>query len=97
METMRVTTHDEPTFEVDGVVHYGVANMPGAVARTSTFALANATLPYMIQLANHGLEGACEKSPELINGVNTYQGKCTYEAVAQAHNIDYVPLKSLLA
>ena len=69
--------------------------MPGAVART-TFALAP-TLPYMIQLANHGLEGACEKSPELINGVNTYQGKCTYEAVAQAHNIDYVPLKSLLA
>ena len=97
VETMRVTTHDEPTFEVDGVVHYGVANMPGAVARTSTFALANATLPYMIQLANNGLEGACEKRPELINGVNTYQGKCTYEAVAEAHNIDYVPLKSLLA
>ena len=93
---LKVTTHSEPTFEVDGVVHYAVANMPGAVARTSTFALANATLPYMIQLANHGLEQACNKRPELIGGVNTYAGKCTYEAVAEAHNLDYVALSSLM-
>ena len=96
VETMKVTTHDNPTFLVDGVLHYGVANMPGAVARTSTFALANATLPYMIQLANHGLEEACKKRPELIGGVNTYAGKCTYEAVAEAHNLDYVALSSVM-
>lgn len=95
VETSRVTTHDDPTFEVDGVIHYGVANMPGAVARTSTFALSHSTLPFLRNLADGGID-AIKASVPLQRGVNTYQGKVTYDAVAEAHNLEYVDLQSLL-
>ncbi len=96
VETSRVTTHDNPTFMVDGVVHYGVANMPGAVARTSTFALAHATLPYMLDLANKGVEKAARDSRAIYTGVNTYKGKVTYQAVAEAHDLPYTALEGLV-
>lgn len=96
VETMHVTTHDNPTFLVEGVVHYGVGNMPGAVARTSTFALAHATLPYMRLLADLGVVGACKQSLPAKLGLNTFKGHITYEAVAQAHSMPYVALESLL-
>jgi alanine dehydrogenase len=89
VETSRPTTHSNPTFEIDGVVHYCVANMPGAVPYTSTFALTNQTLPYALQLADHGL-AAIRKSEPLQHGLNTHQGKLTYEAVAQAFELVYV-------
>ena len=91
VETIRATTHSNPTYIVDGVVHYGVANMPGAVPRTSTFALSNATLRYMITLANKGAEAAMAADPGLLKGLNTYQGKLTYEAVAESFNMTYTP------
>jgi alanine dehydrogenase len=94
-ETSRVTTHDEPTFIEEGVVHYGVANMPGAVARTSTYALNHATLPFCLQLANKGPVQAAKDNDGLALGFNTYAGKCTYEAVAEAHDLDYTPIASL--
>ncbi len=87
VETTRATTHANPTYVVDGVVHYAVANMPGAVARTSTFALTNVTLPYAIQLADLGLEGALARSPELRPGVNVYRGAVTYGPVGEALNL----------
>ncbi|MFZ9887560.1 MAG: alanine dehydrogenase [Myxococcota bacterium] len=96
VETGRVTTHDNPTFVVDGVVHYGVANMPGAVARTSTFALAHATLPYMLKLANLGLRGAI-RDEAMKKGVNTLQGHVTYQAVAEAHGLPYKSVDELLS
>jgi len=89
VETMHATTHDNPIFEVEGIIHYGVANMPGAVARTSTFALAQATMPYMRLLANAGLKAALEQNKSLALGLNTYQGYLTYEAVAQAHGLAF--------
>ena len=97
IETTRPTTHDEPTFVVDDVVHYCVANMPGAVSRTATLALTTATLPYGIEIANKGLEGACETDPVISRGVNTYVGKLTYEAVAEAFGMTYTRLDSLLS
>jgi alanine dehydrogenase len=95
-ETTRATTHSNPTFYEEGVLHYCVANMPGAVPRTSTFALTNATLPYALDLANKGFERAIAEDAGLKEGVNTYAGKCTYEAVAVSQNIEYTPLDSLL-
>ena len=95
-ETTHATTHSNPTFYEEGVLHYCVANMPGAVPRTSTFALTNATLPYALALANKGFEQAIAGDPGLKEGVNTYAGKCTYEAVAVSQNIEYTPLDSLL-
>ncbi|MBU1610587.1 MAG: alanine dehydrogenase, partial [Proteobacteria bacterium] len=86
VETIKVTTHDDPTYVVDGVVHYGVANMPGAVPRTSTFALVNQTLPYAMRLANKGLD-ALRDDPGLALGLNTYQGKLTCPAVGAAFDI----------
>ena len=83
-ETSHATTHSEPIYEVDGIVHYCVANMPGAYSRTSTYALNNATLAYGLQLANMGAEEACRKNPALKLGLNVYKGKITYEAVANA-------------
>jgi alanine dehydrogenase len=97
VETSQVTTHDEPTITIDGVVHYGVANMPGAVSRTSTYSLAHATLPYALKLANQGVENAVRTDPSLALGMNTYQGQVTYEAVAKAHGLEYTPLERLLA
>jgi alanine dehydrogenase len=95
-ETTHATTHSNPTYYEEGVLHYCVANMPGAVPRTSTFALTNATLPYALDLANKGFERAIEEDEGLREGVNTYAGKLTYEAVATSQNIEYTPLDSLI-
>ena len=96
IETTHPTTHSDPTYYVEGVLHYCVANMPGAVPRTSTFALTNATLPYTLKLANKGFLTAVTSDPGLKEGVNTYAGKLTYEAVAQAQGLEYTPLDSIL-
>jgi len=92
VETTHATTHAEPTYIVDGVVHYAVANMPGAVARTSTFALNNATLRQGLKLADMGWKEAIQSDPSLKLGVNVAHGKVTYEAVATAHDLNYAPL-----
>ena len=81
-ETSKPTTHDDPIYEVDGIVHYCVANMPGAVARTSTMALNNATMPFIMQIAEKGWAKACLDNPHLKNGLNVHKGKIAYEAVA---------------
>lgn len=96
VETMHATTHDDPIFTVDGVIHYGVSNMPGAVARTSTFALAHATLPYMRDLARLGVQAACRRSESLAMGLNTYNGHVTYKAVADAHGLPFVDFHKLM-
>ncbi|MBV6495612.1 MAG: alanine dehydrogenase [Acidobacteria bacterium ACB1] len=95
-ETTHATTHSNPTFFEEGVLHYCVANMPGAVPRTSTFALTNATLPYALDLANKGFEQAIKDDEGLQEGVNTYAGKLTYEAVAESQGLEYTPLSSLI-
>jgi alanine dehydrogenase len=92
-ETSHATTHDDPTFEVEGIVHYCVANMPGAVPVTSTKALTNVTLPYVEAIADKGLAGAIADDPALAKGVNTLAGKLTYEAVADAHGLAYTSLE----
>lgn len=91
----RVTTHAEPTYEKYGVIHYSVANMPGAVARTSTFALTNATLPYALKLANLGYAEAIRTDLALARGVNVIHGKLTYKAVAEALKLEYTPLEEI--
>jgi alanine dehydrogenase len=96
-ETSHATTHAEPTFVVDGVVHYCVANMPGAVARTSTFALNNATIGHAVALANKGWKQALKDNVHLKNGLNVANGKVTYEAVAKDLGYEYVSADSLLA
>jgi alanine dehydrogenase len=96
-ETSHATTHADPTFVVDGVVHYCVANMPGAVARTSTFALNNATIGHAVALASKGWRQALRDDPHLKNGLNVCQGKVTYAAVAKDLGYDYVPADTLLA
>ncbi len=96
IETTTVTTHSDPTYFVDGVLHYGVANMPGAVPRTSTFALTNVTMPFAVKLANLGVVEAIKQDPHLKNGVNTYKGKCVYEAVARDQGLEYTPIDSLI-
>lgn len=93
--TDKVTTHDDPTYVRHGVVHYAVANIPGGVPRTSTMALSNVTLNYVLQLANKGLEKACVDNPALAKGVNTAKGHMTYEAVAEALDYDYKALSSV--
>ena len=95
-ETSRPTTHSDPVYEVDGVTHYCVANMPGAVPVTSTFALTNATLPYVLALADHGLVGAIEKMPGLKPGVNVADGKVTHDAVAEGTGMPYTPVEDVL-
>jgi alanine dehydrogenase len=96
-ETSRPTTHSDPVFVVDGVIHYCVANMPGGVPVTSTKALTNATLPYVEAIAGHGLRGAVDADPALAKGVNVLGGKVTYQAVAAAHGLEYTPLEAALA
>jgi alanine dehydrogenase len=96
-ETSHPTTHADPTFVVDGVIHYCVANMPGAVARTSTFALNNATIGHAVALANKGWRQALRDDPHLKNGLNVCEGKVTYAAVAKDLGYDYVPAETLLA
>jgi alanine dehydrogenase len=89
VETTHATTHENPTYVVDGVIHYAVANMPGGVPRTSTLALTNATLPYALQLANKGWKRALRENPALLKGLNVAEGKVTYQAVSDAFGIDY--------
>lgn len=96
IETTHPTTHSNPTYYVEGVLHYCVANMPGAVPRTSTFALTNATLPYAVKLANKGFFEAIRTDPGLKEGVNTYAGHCTYEAVAAAQGLPYTNIDALV-
>ena len=95
-ETSKATTHDDPIYEVDGIIHYCVANMPGAVARTSTIALSNATMPFMISLADKGWKKACEDDSNLLNGLNTHKGNLTYAAVGKALQLDVISSKEAL-
>jgi alanine dehydrogenase len=95
-ETSHPTTHSDPVYLVDGVTHYCVANMPGAVPVTSTKALTNVTLPFVEEIAEHGLTQAVARDPALARGVNVLDGKITYEAVAEAHNLEFHPLEELL-
>jgi alanine dehydrogenase len=95
-ETSHATTHSDPVYEVEGVLHYCVANMPGGVPITSTKALTNATLPYVESIADNGLVRAVSADPALARGVNVLDGKLTYQAVAEAHGLDYTPLDDVL-
>jgi alanine dehydrogenase len=97
IETIRPSTHSDPVYVEENVVHYGVTNMPGAVPRTSTYALSNATLPYLMELAEHGIQAAIQRDKALAKGVNTYQGKTTYEAVAETFELEYTPLESIFS
>ncbi len=95
--TDRITTHDNPTYEKHGVVHYAVANMPGAVPRTSTIALTNVTVPYAVEIANKGYVKACSNNDALLKGINTLDGYVTYEAVSEAHGLEYNDVKEMLS
>jgi alanine dehydrogenase len=95
-ETSKPTTHGDPIYEVEGVVHYCVANMPGAVARTSTLALTNATLPYAVEIANKGWKKAMQENTEIKLGANVIDGKITYKAVSEAFDLEYVSIDTLL-
>ena len=92
-ETSHPTTHSDPVYDVDGIIHYAVANIPGAVPNTSTIALTNATLRYAVALADKGWRQACKDDAALARGVNIVEGKCTYEAVAKVWGLDYTPLE----
>jgi alanine dehydrogenase len=96
IETCTPTTHENPTFEIDGIVHYCVANMPGAVPYTSTLALTNATLPYALQLANKNWQKACQDNEELRKGLNVVNGKVVYKGVSDAWNLPFVPVAEVL-
>jgi alanine dehydrogenase len=96
VETIKATTHENPTYVVDGIIHYGVANMPGGVPRTSTLALTNATLPYAKQIANKGWKQALKDNPALQKRLNIVDGKVTYPAVAEAFGLPFTPLDSYL-
>ena len=91
METTRPTSHEHPVFLYEGVIHYAVPNIPGIVARTSTYALTNVTFQYALDIANKGLEQAMKESAVLSRGLNTYKGKVTYEPVARDLGLDYEP------
>ncbi|UCH23371.1 MAG: alanine dehydrogenase [Deltaproteobacteria bacterium] len=95
-ETSRETTHSQPTYTIDGIVHYAVSNMPGAVPKTSTLALTNATLPYAVEIANKGWKKAMKENPEIRSGANIVNGKITYRGVADAFGFDYTPTEKLL-
>jgi alanine dehydrogenase len=96
-ETSRPTTHGDPTYEVDGIIHYCVTNMPGAVPITSTYALTNATLPYVVALAERGVHGATAEDPGLKKGVNVAAGHVTYPSVAEAVDLPYVSVDDALS
>ena len=96
VETIRPTTHEEPIYEIDGVVHYGVANMPGGVPMTSTKALTNATLPYALQIANEGFPRIAKSNMEIAKGVNIAYGKITYKSVADEFKLPYTPLGEIV-
>ena len=95
-ETSHGTTHTDPVYFVDNVLHYCVSNMPAAVPHTSTYALTNATFPYLMQLASKGVEAAIRSNPAMALGVNTCKGKCVYKAVADSQGIEYTDLAALL-
>lgn len=95
-ETSKPTTHTEPTYEVDGIVHYCVANIPGAVPMTSTMALTNATLPYALEIANKGWKKACQENEEIKLGLNVHDGKLVYKAVCDAFDLPYTPVEDVL-
>jgi alanine dehydrogenase len=97
IETARPTTHSDPTYVEEGVVHYCVANIPGAVARTSTLALTSATLPYLIKIADEGIEGAASSDPSLAKGLSTLRGDLVSEPVAEAHGLSYTDASKLLS
>ena len=96
-ETSHATTHTDPVYFVDGVLHYCVTNMPAAVPHTSTLALTNATFPYLLEIANRGFEKACAKHPAIYEGVNTYKGRVTYSGVAESQSRPCADLAPLLA
>ena len=96
VETSEETTHSEPTFIKHGVIHYCVQNIPGAVPHTSTFALTNVTIPYALSIADMGIVEAVKNIPELAKGINVIEGKVTYEPIANALNISYFPLSSII-
>jgi alanine dehydrogenase len=96
VETAKPTTHDDPIYDVDGIIHYCVANMPGAVSMTSTIALTNATLPYALELADKGYKIAVRQNPDLARGINIIDGKVTYKGVAEAFGLAYTPLDAVL-
>ncbi|GAB6908681.1 hypothetical protein JCM12296A_45210 [Desulfosarcina cetonica] len=96
-ETSKATTHSHPTFVVDGVVHYCVANMPGAVAKTSTLALTNATIPYAVEIADKGWKRAMRENPEIGKGANVVGGKITYKSVAEAFELPYTSVDAIIA
>ncbi|HET9010454.1 MAG TPA: alanine dehydrogenase [Gemmatimonadaceae bacterium] len=96
IETIKATTHENPTYVIDGIIHYGVANMPGGVPRTSTLALTNATLPYALQLANKGWRRAVRENAALLKGVNVVDGKVTYPAVAETFGMEHTPVADFL-
>ncbi len=96
VETIHATTHENPTYEIEGVVHYGVANMPGAVPMTSTYALTNATLPYALKIADLGYPACVKASPALAKGVNIVRGKVTYKGVAEAFGLPYAALEEVI-
>ena len=97
VETIKATTHENPTYVIDGVIHYGVANMPGGVPRTSTLALTNATLPYALDLANKGWKRALRDSPALLKGLNVVAGTITYAGVADAFGREHADPRSFVA
>ncbi len=96
-ETSRPTTHSDPTYVEEGVIHYCVANIPGAVARTSTLALTSVTLPYLVKIADQGVEGATTGDPVLAKGLSTVDGNLVSEPVAEAHDLPYVDPEKLLS
>ncbi|HSG27779.1 MAG TPA: hypothetical protein VLA34_04805, partial [Candidatus Krumholzibacterium sp.] len=96
IETIKPTTHTKPTYVVEGVIHYAVANMPGAVARTSTIALTNATFPFACEIANKGYAAAALDNETIWTGINVIDGKITDQAVAEAFRMKYVPLEDVL-
>jgi alanine dehydrogenase len=95
-ETSKATTHGKPIYTVEGVDHYCVANMPGAVPKTSTLALTNATLPYAVEIANKGWKKAMQENPEIKFGANVVKGKVTYQGVAEAFGLAFTPIEDLL-
>nr|MDQ3388160.1 alanine dehydrogenase [Gemmatimonadota bacterium] len=97
VETIRPTTHEDPIYEIDGVIHYGVANMPGGVPRTSTLALTNATFPYALRLANYGWKEACRRDAALALGLNIVHRRIVYPGVSEAFGLDHTPVAQVLA
>jgi alanine dehydrogenase len=95
-ETSQPTTHSHPIYQEEGIIHYAVSNMPGAVPRTSTRALTLNTLPYVLEIVEKGWKKAARENPPLARGVNLIEGKITYQAVAEAFNLPYIPLKEVL-